>query len=61
MTQNLPTKVWIYTDPRKAEGDPDRLQVFADEHTADTWFRDHDPEGVAFAYPVQTKPAALPA
>ncbi len=33
-------------------GDADHLKVFADEDVADAWFRDNEPEGVAFAYPV---------
>jgi hypothetical protein len=32
--------------------DADHLKVFADEDVADAWFRDNEPEGVAFAYPV---------
>lgn len=44
--------VWIYTDTSKPVLDVDRLKVFADEAAAEAWFRDHDPEGVAFEYPV---------
>jgi hypothetical protein len=33
--------------------DRDRLQVFADEDAAEAWFRENDPEGVAFEYPVK--------
>ena len=40
--------VWIYTDTSKPVGDPDRLEVAA----ANDWFRQHDPEGVAFEYAV---------
>jgi hypothetical protein len=29
-------------------GDREHLQVFADEVTAEAWFRDYDAEGVAF-------------
>lgn len=52
--------VWIYVDTNKTVGDAGHLQVFADEDTAQTWFRDNDPEGVAFAYPVKTKKPAVP-
>lgn len=54
-------KIWIYTDHNKPEGDADRLKVFATEDVANEWFKVHDPEGVAFAYPViETKKAAPP-
>lgn len=46
------TTVWIYTDTSKEVGDPDHLKVFASEDAAQAWFRDNDPEGVAFAYEV---------
>jgi hypothetical protein len=46
-------KVWIYVDTGKSVGHPDHLQVFADEDAAEAWFRENDPEGVAFAYPVK--------
>ena len=42
--------VWIYVDTSKEVGDADHLKVFANEDVADAWFRDNDPEGVAFAY-----------
>jgi hypothetical protein len=44
--------VWIYTDTSKQVGHPDQLKVFAGQDDADKWFRRHDPEGVAFEYPV---------
>ena len=44
--------VWIYVDTSKDVGDVDHLKVFANEDVADAWFRDNDPEGVAFAYPI---------
>jgi hypothetical protein len=44
--------VWIYVDTSKRVGDPDHLKVFANEDAAQAWFAQHDPEGVAFAYPV---------
>ena len=34
-------------------GRPDHLQIFASEAAAEAWFRNHDPEGVAFEYPVK--------
>jgi hypothetical protein len=30
----------------------DHLKVFASEEAAERWFTEHDPEGVAFEYPV---------
>ena len=30
----------------------DLLKVFANEHAAERWFAENDPEGVAFAYEV---------
>jgi hypothetical protein len=46
--------VWIYVDARKQVGDKDHLKVFASEDAANAWFAEHDPEGVAFEYPVST-------
>ena len=37
---------------------PDHLKVFASGEDADAWFKDHDPEGAAFEYPVIGKEAA---
>jgi hypothetical protein len=33
-------------------GEVDHLKVFANEDAADAWFKENDPEGVAFVYPV---------
>ena len=44
--------VWIYVDTRKQVGDRDHPKVFASEDGAERWFVEHDPEGVAFEYPV---------
>jgi hypothetical protein len=44
--------VWIYVDSRKLVRDRNHLQVFADADIAEAWFRENDPEGVAFEYPV---------
>ena len=46
------TTVWIYVDTSKEVGDRDHLKVFANEDAADEWFKDNDPEGVAFEYVV---------
>jgi hypothetical protein len=43
-------KVWIYTNTSKEVGDADHLMVFASEEAAEAWFKEHDPEGVAFEY-----------
>jgi hypothetical protein len=44
--------VWIYYDTSKQMGDVDHLKVFATGDDADAWFAEHDPEGVAWEYPV---------
>jgi probable addiction module antidote protein len=44
--------VWIYVDTRRQVADKDYLKVFASEDAANAWFAEHDPEGVAFEYPV---------
>ena len=41
-----------FVDTSKEVGDPDHLKVFANIDAAETWFAKHDPEGVAFEYPV---------
>jgi hypothetical protein len=45
--------VWIYVDTGKQVGDREHLKVFASERTAETWFEQHDREGVAFEYEVK--------
>ena len=50
--------VWIYTDTSKQIGDPHHLLVFASQDSANAWFKEFDPEGVAFEYPVIGKEAA---
>jgi hypothetical protein len=37
---------------RQAGGDVDHLKGFANEKAAEEWFAEHDPEAVAFEYPV---------
>ena len=46
--------VWIFVDTSKDIGDKEHLRVFADEATANRWFAENDPEGVAFEYPIET-------
>ena len=46
------TTVWIYVDTNHHVGRPDHLKVFAIPETADEWFEENDPEGVAFGYEV---------
>ena len=48
------TTVWIYVDTTKEVGDvrPPHLKVFASPDLADEWFKENDPEGVAFGYEV---------
>jgi hypothetical protein len=44
------TTVWIYVDR-------DHLKAFAKSDAADEWFKDNDPEGVAFEYEVKGYPS----
>ena len=44
--------VWVYIDTSKPVGDPHHVLVFADQDAANAWFKEFDPEGVAFEYPV---------
>ena len=44
------TTVWIYVDTSKGVGDREHLRVFANEAAAEAWFKEHEPEGVAFEY-----------
>jgi hypothetical protein len=53
-------KVWIYVDTSKQVGDVDHVKVFADDATANEWFKANDPEGVAFGYEVITAAAIRP-
>jgi hypothetical protein len=41
---------WIYVDASKGVGDREHLRVFANEAAAEAWFKEHEPEGVAFEY-----------
>jgi hypothetical protein len=34
-------------------GNAEHLKVFANEDAAEAWFRENDPEGGAFEYPVE--------
>jgi hypothetical protein len=43
---------WIYVDTNKQVGDVDHLKVFASGDAAQAWFDEHDPEVLAFEYPV---------
>jgi hypothetical protein len=51
--------VWIYVDTNKKVGDVDHLKVFATVEAADQWFKNNDPEGVAFRYEVLKPEAEL--
>ena len=53
------TTVWIYVDTRYLPGHPDHLKMLANPVAADEWFKENDPEGVAFGYDVlgdETRP-----
>jgi hypothetical protein len=47
-----PITVFIHVNTSKQVGDVDHLKVFANVDTAETWFEENDPEGVAFEYEV---------
>jgi hypothetical protein len=44
--------ILIYVNTSKEVGDVDHLKVFANEDAAEQWFKENDPEGVAFEYEV---------
>ena len=44
--------VLIYVDTSKQVGDKDHLRGFTNSDTAEIWFAENDPEGVAFEYEV---------
>jgi hypothetical protein len=44
--------VWVYINTAREIGDVDHLKVFATADDPEEWFTEHDPEGVAFEYPV---------
>ena len=46
--------VFIYADTIRQAGDPEHLKVFANQETAQAWFDENDPEGVAFEYEVRS-------
>jgi hypothetical protein len=50
--------VRVYEDTSKPVGDPHRVLVSTDQNSANAWFKEFDPEGVAFEYPVIGKEAA---
>ena len=43
---------WVDIDTSKQIGDQDHVRLFADADSAHAWFKLHDPEGIAFEYPV---------
>jgi hypothetical protein len=51
--------VWGYIDTSKQVGHH-HVKIFAAADSADAWFKVHDPEGVAFEYPVIEKQAGRP-
>ncbi|MEH2543232.1 MULTISPECIES: hypothetical protein [unclassified Bradyrhizobium] len=44
--------VFIYVDTSKEVGDVDPSRSFATQDVAEAWFKENDPEGVAFEYEV---------
>ncbi|MET4041851.1 hypothetical protein ABIC03_003542 [Bradyrhizobium sp. RT6a] len=47
--------VWIYEDGHKHIGDVDWIKVFATEEAASAWLAKNDPEGIAWAYPIEAE------
>jgi hypothetical protein len=43
---------WVYVDTSKQVGDGDHVRLFADADSVHAWFMVHDPEEVAFEYPI---------
>jgi hypothetical protein len=44
--------VFVYVNTSKQVGDKEHIKVFANIDAAENWFKDNDPEGVAFEYEV---------
>jgi len=44
--------VFVYVNTSKQVGDAEHIKVFANSDTAEKWFEENDPEGVAFEYEV---------
>jgi hypothetical protein len=44
--------VFVHVSAAKQVGDVDHIKVFASVETAEIWFEENDPEGVAFEYDV---------
>jgi hypothetical protein len=42
--------VFVYVNTSKQVGEPDHVKVFANIDAANDWFKENDPEGVAFEY-----------
>ena len=53
MKDQVMKTVWVYINTAKEVGDVNHLKVFATADAAEQWFTEHDPEGVAFEYPVE--------
>jgi hypothetical protein len=45
--------VWVYVNTTRDVGDAEHLKIFKTEDAAEIWFRDNDPESMAFEYEVQ--------
>ena len=48
--------VFVYVNTSKEVGDAEHIKVFASVDTAQAWFDENDPEGVAFQYEVIQMP-----
>jgi hypothetical protein len=51
-TQERPMTVWIYVKTATQVGDAKHIKVFANADSAEKWFAQNDPKGVAFEYEV---------
>lgn len=45
-------QVLVYINTSAEVGDIDHIKIFANEDVANEWFKENDPEGVAWVYPV---------
>jgi hypothetical protein len=51
--------VFVYINTSKQVGDAEHVKVFATTDAAEKWFKENDPEEVAFEYEVlPTRPVA---
>jgi hypothetical protein len=45
---NEEAEVWVYVESRYPTRDRDHIKLFTTTTASNDWFKEHDPEGVAF-------------